>query len=118
MDEILQTVLVAAAQVLTPIVLGAVVVLVQSLVVKIKANMGQDELAFTVALVNQQVKSAEQQGITGAIANEAKAKQAWVLEQAEKALAKKGFNVDLDVVVNIIEAQVWDVFKKGEQPVK
>lgn len=107
-NEILQATIEVLIQILLPIVLGAVVVLVKEAVAKIKASMRKDQLELVENLIRRLVAAAEQNGLTGMLEAEGKAKKQWVIEQLEAALARRGIVLDLDELDALIEGIYHD----------
>jgi len=70
-NEILQTMLETAIQVLVPIVLGALVVLVRGMLTEVKARVDKDQLAMAESLIRSLVKAAQQNGLIGMLEKEA-----------------------------------------------
>ena len=54
------------------------------------------------------VMAAEQSGLADLIGEQYKGKKEFALDVAEKYLAQYGITLDLDVLANLIEAEVWD----------
>jgi hypothetical protein len=107
-NEILQTLLETAIQVLLPIVLGALVVLVHGMLAEVKARVDKDQLAMAESLIRSLVKAAQQNGLIGMLEKEGAAKKDWVIAQVEAALAKRGIVLDLHEIDALIEAIYYD----------
>lgn len=107
-DDILQATLVTVIQVLLPVVLGAVVILIKAGVDKLKAGMEKDQLELAEKLIRRLIQAAEQNGLIGALENVGEEKKAWVLEQLEAALYKRGIKLDLAEIDALVEAIVHE----------
>lgn len=110
-SDILQAVLITIIQVLLPIVLGMVAVWLRAAWQKAKGEISQQQYDMAVELAHQFVLAAEQNGLTGMIANVGEEKKRWALEQLDKALQARGIKLDLQMLSSMIESVVHEVFK-------
>lgn len=63
------------------------------------------------------VLAAEQSGLTGVIENEGKKKKAYAIQFAERYLREHGFEMELDVVSDMIEAQLIKLLMEARRQV-
>lgn len=110
-DTLLQTLLKTLIQVMLPLLLGFLVALVKTKIEQLKAGMSQEQLLFATELARQLVLAAEQNGLTGAIKNEAAVKKEWVIQRLESELAERGIHLDIRVLSDMIEVAVHETFK-------
>jgi hypothetical protein len=110
-DTLIQTLLMTLIQVMVPVLLGFLVALSKTIIDQAKSRMSQEQLAFASDLARQLVLAAEQNGLTGAIKDEAAAKKEWVILRLESELAKRGVKLDIHVLSDLIEAAVHETFK-------
>lgn len=69
--------------------------------------------AITIA-----VAAAEQSGLAGLIAKTAEAKKRYAIDAAERYLASMGISFDLDVIADMIEAEVLRQFGHDDKGTK
>lgn len=109
--SLIQTVLVIIIQVLLPVALGYVVMWLKAKVEEVKARIPAEQLEFATVLAQQLVMAAEQSGLSGQIAAEGKAKKEWVIARLQLALEEKGIKMDVKYLSDLIEGEVYRVFK-------
>jgi len=113
-DSILQFVLVTSIQVILPVILTAIVIpLIQAGSNYLKSKLGEGNLAIAIELTRQFVLAAEQNGLKDEVMGLAANKKAYVLHRLEAELAKKGVHLDIELLSDLIEAQVHEAFKLG-----
>lgn len=112
MSEILQLLLETVIKVLLPVALSYLVVFINAKIKEAKASTYAADIATAAALIYQLVLAAEQNGLIEAIKNEGVEKKKYVLDLAEKELAKHNISLDLDVIDALIEAAVHQAFKE------
>lgn len=110
--EIIQAVLMTLIQVLLPFLIVGLLVLIRTLWQKYKAQLSVEQLTFITKLIENFVKAAEQQGLTGIISREGAAKKRWVIDRAEETLLAKGLKIDLDEISDLIESIYYDTIKR------
>jgi hypothetical protein len=110
-DVLLQSALQTLIQIMVPVLIGAAIAVAKHYIDEIKSRMSQDQYIFAGELARQVVLAAEQNGLRGAIENEATVKKAWALERLEASLVGKGIHLDLDKLDDLIESAVFEAFK-------
>jgi len=116
LSPVLQTFLVGVVSVLTPVLMGYAVLWLNQQIAKGKASLSASQLDFVNHLIYGLVLAAEQSGIAGIIENEGRAKKEMVIRLAEQELAKRKINIDLDVLVALVESNVFKAFKQVDFP--
>ena len=113
-DSILQLVLVTSIQVILPVILTAVVIpLIQVASHYLKNKLSASDLAVAIELTRQFVLAAEQNGLKDEVMGLAANKKAYVINRLETELARKGIHLNMELLSDLIEAQVHDAFKLG-----
>lgn len=113
-QQILELVLKA----LLPVVVGMVAVWVKALRDEALGKLKEKDRWMVEEAVRVAVTAAEQSGLAGHIRNEANAKKKYALGVAEAYLGRFGLgSVDLDVLADMIESEVWEQFKSNGTPV-
>jgi len=113
-NAILQNVLVAVLSAVVPILVKLLADWIRVKSAEMLNGIDQN-LRYTIEqAVRIAVQAAEQSGLAGHIAKEAQAKKAYACEFAEKYLEQFGIVIDLDVLADMIEAEVLEQFKKGD----
>lgn len=107
---VLQMLLVTLINVFVPILAGATIILVKNLIVKVKASVDAEKLAYVEALVESLVLAAEQSGLSGELSKIGAEKKAWVIQRLEEELAKRGIKMDVKMLSDLVEAAVWRSF--------
>ena len=105
-SHILQVVLEAVCAIAIPFL---VKFLIDWLRVKAKEGLSfldETTRAAVEEAVHIAVRAAEQSGLAGLIERSAEAKKRYACEFAEKYLAQWGIGIDLDVIADMIEAEV------------
>lgn len=114
LNAVLQSLLITVIQVLVPIALAYVIAWSKKQYELARAKIPAEQLAFIEALVKQLVVAAEQNGLTGALANEGEVKKQWVMARLQESLDKAGLKVDVYALSDLIEAQVYEAFTKAK----
>lgn len=115
-SNIPQMLLQVAILVLLPYVLRLVKAYVDSKVAEFKATADKAQLDFVIGLISELVKAAEQCGLTGALEAIGEEKKRYVMDLAEAELARRGIEIDLDILDSMVEAAVMAEFGKIELP--
>lgn len=106
-DTVIQAFLVTLIQVMLPIVLGVLGVLLKTWVDQLKMRMGKEQFDFAVDLAHRFVLAAEQTGLSGTLAAEGSDKKKWVLDRLESELEKRGINIDIHILSDLVESAVF-----------
>lgn len=109
-DQLLQAFLTTAIEVLVPIALAALIPWVVQQLRLLKSQISGEKFKFAVETVSMFVSAAEQNGLIGALSDIGAEKKQWVLEQVQAELSKHGVKIDVAVISNIIEAEVYKQF--------
>lgn len=109
-NNLLQMTLEIIIQVLLPVVLTAAVGYLVKQFQLVSAKIPQEQYAFAMEMAKQLVLAAEQNGLSGAIANESETKKQYVLTRLQSALAEKKINIDVTKLSDLIEAAVMEAF--------
>ena len=113
-QQILELVLSA----LLPVVVGMVAVYIKSLRDEALGKLKEKDRWMVEEAVRVAVTAAEQSGLAGHIRNEANEKKRYALNVAEAYLTRFGLgSVDLSVLADMIEAEVWRQFNGNGPPV-
>ncbi len=113
-DAVVQALLVTIIQVMLPIVLGALGLLIKAAIAKITLSMSTEQIKFATDLAQQIVMAAEQNGLSGALAQEGKAKKEWAIARLQSQLETKGIRLDLHVLSDLIESAVFAQLNQGK----
>ncbi len=112
LSVILQAAIVTCIEVLLPLFLGYSVALLNKKIQQAKGQIDHQKLATAVALVQQFVAAAEQNGLTGALKAEGAAKKQYVIDMMKAELDRRGIHLDIETIDALIEAEVNQVFGK------
>ena len=114
-SEILQNVLTVVVSTIAPILVGMLAVWLKQKRDEFLDKL-DDRWEWAAAdAVRIAVLAAEQSGLAKLIDNTAKAKKAYACEVAEQYLRRYNFDVDLDVLLAMIEAEVFKQFHSENQ---
>ena len=111
-SAILNATLITIVQVLLPVFLGYGVAFLNKKIQQAKGQIDHQKLATAVALVQQFVAAAEQNGLTGALKAEGAAKKQYVIDMMKAELDHRGIHLDIETIDALIEAEVNQVFGK------
>jgi hypothetical protein len=110
-DMLIQTLLLTLIQVLVPVFLGFAIVWVKGQIEAGKAKLSKEQLDMMTSLAQKFVLAAEQNGLTGAIKDEAAAKKEWALLRLESEMDQRGIHMDVRLLSDAIESAVHEAFK-------
>ena len=108
--NILEKVLVAVIPVLVALVAGWLKIKWE----QFKNGQNQDAMWALTEAVRIAVAAAEQSGLAKLISDTAESKKAFAIDFAERWLARAGIDMDLDLIVDAIEAEVGEQFPHTE----
>ena len=111
-NSILQLVLETLITVLVPVLLGYIIKFVDTKISELRQYVERENLWYIYDIVKQLVYAAEQNGLAGLIENEGRAKKAYVLDRLQSYLNAKNIKVDVKTLDALIEAAVYEAFKK------
>jgi hypothetical protein len=112
-SSLIQTTLVVLIQVLVPVLLGFAIMWVKQQIAKAKSEMTQEQINFITELARTYVMAAEQNGLAEAIANEGAAKKEWVLTRLQSDVSSLGLQVDIRMLSDLVESQVYAALKQA-----
>lgn len=107
-QDLLQTFLNVLVATAAPILLGLFGAALRLLYLRVRLSLSAKQLDFADMVIRQFVKAAEQYDLGGVVKQVGYEKKAWVIEQAEKELKRRGINLELDTISDLIEAAVLD----------
>ena len=111
-NAVLQTVLTGICSIVVPILVKLLADWVKAKVAETMHGIDEGLWLIIRDAVRIAVLAAEQSGLAGHIAREAEAKKRFACDFAEKYLAQFGIVIDLDVLADMIEAEVLAQFPK------
>ena len=111
-NGILQGALLAVVTAVVPVLVKLLADWVQAHVAEVMNEIDQDLRYVIDEAVRIAVSAAEQSGLAKLIKNEAEEKKRFACEVAERYLAQYGVVVDLDVLADLIEAEVLRQFNR------
>lgn len=115
--EFLNALLRAAVAALAPIAVNFVIALVRDLAARVRASISAEHWLAMRAIVATVVAAAEQSGLAGHIAAEGRAKREWALREIKRIIAERNLPpIDVDTLIAMIEAEVWQQFNAGKSP--
>lgn len=112
--ELIQSALEVVITVALPIALKFGVEFLNEKIAEARAHKDYAKLQAAIAVVRQMVQAAEMNGLNDAIENIGREKKRWAFDMAEAELARRGINMDLDVLDALIEAQFKEAIKDLE----
>lgn len=115
--QIIQTVLEAVLTIALPVVVGYAVTWLRTQRESLLARLDEKARFMVQDAVRIAVQAAEQSGLAKHIADKAEEKKRFALDFAEKYLAEWGLEMDLDVLADMIEAEVHRQFKDPQRVV-
>jgi Bacteriophage holin of superfamily 6 (Holin_LLH) len=113
-NNVLQLALQAVLTVALPVVVKFLVDWLRAKTNELMLGLDQQARWAVNEAVEIAVRSAEQSGLAGLIEGSAEAKKRYACDFAEKYLAGFGIKLDLDVLADMIEAEVLRQFGKGD----
>lgn len=114
-NKVLQLVLQALLAAALPVIVKFLVDWLKAKTSELMLGLDQQTRWAINEAVEIAVRSAEQSGLAGLIEESAEAKKRYACDFAEKYLARFGIILDLDVLADMIEAEVLRQFGKGDQ---
>lgn len=121
MTDALQLFILEILKALIPIVVPALTAMLIALAYQaarwVRSKFKTEQLAQIDVLVGIAVKAAEQSGLIGTIVNEASAKKAWALAEAQRLLDERGLKgISVTTLSTMIEAAIRDGVQMGSAP--
>lgn len=121
-DHILELFLETLIPVVVPVIAGFIAYLLKSLFDQFKLYLAQKGLTaqyeFAMALIQEFIRAAEQNGLTGELEAVGARKKQWVMDMVQIELAKNGIHLDVETLSALVEAAVYDAFQEQEWSLK
>lgn len=108
--EVFQGILMTAVQLLVPVLIGYVIVYINAAKKRLEVSMGAENFQMAQMIASTLVNAAEQTFPK----EQREEKLNWVIERMEAALLERGIVMDLDAIVDLIEASVRTSIKSKE----
>lgn len=116
--ELIQVILETVLAIALPILIGYAVMWLRAKQKEIMAGLTTEQRYMLENAVDMAVRAAKQSGLAGYIKNEGRIKKRFAIDAAERYLRSMGLGgLDLDVLSDMIEAEVYRQFRKPEPPV-
>ena len=110
--ELIQSILETILAIALPVLVGYAVVWLRAKQREIVAGLTDNQRWMVTEAVRTAVEAAEQSGLAGHIGNMADEKKRFAIVSAERYLYNAGLSIDLDVLSDMIEAEVYRQFRK------
>jgi hypothetical protein len=109
MQVMAQVLIAVLVPVLTTLVGGLAAVCIQW----VRSKMTAQQLAIADQIVMTYALAADQYDLGGVMKRSGEEKKAWVVEMAKAALAKRGIQIDVGFLADLVEAKVLETVKKA-----